>query len=101
MIPPQLPGPIELAPYLQKLEAHPGSIILVATTLTVVTSQQRKRVKIANKANVRKCRQTPHLSIAGIGGLYQLSLNAHSREVARILDERESALPQKHSDINL
>jgi uncharacterized membrane protein len=30
MIFPRLPRPTELAPYLQKLEAHPGSIVLVA-----------------------------------------------------------------------
>jgi hypothetical protein len=30
MIFPQLPGPTELAPYLQKMEAAPGSVILIA-----------------------------------------------------------------------
>jgi uncharacterized membrane protein len=41
MIPPKLPGPIELAPYLQQLEAHPGSVILVAIEVPEVCNFAR------------------------------------------------------------
>ena len=58
MTPPKLPGPSELAPYLQKLEAHPGSIILVAievpevcsfarTTCAWLSREERKALKLA------------------------------------------------------
>jgi hypothetical protein len=58
MITPKLPGPAELAPYLPKLEAAPGSIVLVAievpevcnfarATCVWLSREERKTLKAA------------------------------------------------------
>lgn len=76
MIPPQLPGPSELAPYLQKLEAHPGSIILVAievpevcnfarTTCTWLSREERKAIRVA----LERCRRRRTSHDVDRGGL--------------------------------
>ena len=44
------------------------------TTLTVMTSQQRKRVKIANKDNVHNCERTPRRSKRGVWGGHKESI---------------------------
>ena len=65
MITPKLPGPTELGPHLQKLEAHPGSIILVAieqpeicnfarTTVAWLSREERIAVRRALEIAKRK-----------------------------------------------
>jgi hypothetical protein len=67
MIAPKLPRPAELRPYLQKLEAHPGSVILVAIeqpevcnfarcTCAWLSREERKALRIALEA-ARKRRE--------------------------------------------
>jgi hypothetical protein len=41
MIHPKLPGPIELGPYLEKLDRHPGSLVLVAIEIPEVCNFTR------------------------------------------------------------
>jgi uncharacterized membrane protein len=70
MIPPKLPGPIELSPCLEQLQRHPGSVILVAieqpevcnftrTTWAWLSREERNALRRALEA-ARKKREKSH-----------------------------------------
>jgi hypothetical protein len=70
MIPPKLPGPIELGPCLEKLDRHPGSVVLIAVELPEVCNftrctwawlsrEERKALRRALEA-ARKKREKSH-----------------------------------------
>jgi uncharacterized membrane protein len=70
MIPPKLPGPIELGPCLDQLARHPGSVILVAieqpevcnftrTTSAWLSREERNALRRALEA-ARKKREKSH-----------------------------------------
>ena len=69
MIPPELPGPHELAPWIEKLEAHPGSVVLIAIeqpetcnfarcTAAWLSREERKAIRAALERCRRQREQT-------------------------------------------
>ena len=108
MITPKLPGPAELAPYLEKLEAAPGSIVLVAievpevcnyarATCAWLSKQEREAIRRALEVCRKKRENSPARYPAPAGNTKSHATELLARRNDEILPPIEGAACPKEA----